>query len=51
MWPHPLANFFEANLGKSWANSGTQNWSKSTQNLGKIKILHPQKNSISYGYV
>jgi len=34
------------NLGKIWANLG-----KIWANLDKIKILHPEKHSISYGYV
>jgi len=43
MQPHPVAKIF---LGKVKAKFG-QTWFE----LGKIKILHPQKHSISYGYV
>jgi len=42
MQPHPLANFIWAKLirfGQIWLD------------LSKIKILHLQKHSISYGYV
>jgi len=53
--PHPLGNFFEQNLGKIWAKFGKfeqnfdkfgQKWLRHGQiglDLGKFKILHPQK--------
>jgi len=45
LWPHPLAKIW----GQIWLNLG-EIWAKLRQNLGKIKILHRQKHSNSYGY-
>jgi len=52
MQPHPLASFFRqiwAKFGKNWVKFG-QTRVKFDWAWTKIKILHPQKHSISYDY-
>jgi len=46
MQPHFLDKLFWAKFGKIGRTLG-----KSDQDLGRIKILHPQNLPISYGYV
>jgi len=52
MQPYHVAIFWVQIWPKFWQIwvKFRQIWIKFRQNLGEIKILHPQKHSISYGY-